>query len=228
MNGIREWRSIKDIISKAKKLLNDSGFDWAVCGGGAIDLFLNKTTRAHTDLDLAVFWEERDMIISFMLNSGWRVFEACGGGIIQELHINSTRTLEKRNLFCFTDSEMRVRLVPIGNDTYNFTLKNQKQVDFNYVEFLFNERNHGNFYFLGDTKITQSLEKTVLNQNGVSFLSPEIVLLYKSSYLNREDANKHFHDFKEVLPFMNDEQKQWLRNALEILHAGNHPWLQEL
>jgi hypothetical protein len=162
-----------------------------------------------------------------MLNSGWRVFEACGGGIIHELK-DTPRSFEKRNLFCFTTNETRCHLVPVGEHTYRFTLKNQDQVDLNYVEFLFNDRDHDFFYFSGDRDIKRSLGKSFLTQSDIIFLSPEIVLLYKSTYLDSIHSTKHTRDFEAVLPFISYDQRQWLRKALEIVHEGNHQWLLDL
>ena len=76
---------MKNIIPEISRLLENSQFDWAVCGGFAIDLFVGNCTRDHQDLDITAFWEDRSSVIGFMLNANWRVFEACGGGRIHEL-----------------------------------------------------------------------------------------------------------------------------------------------
>jgi hypothetical protein len=88
-----------------------------------------------------------------MINSGWRVFEACGGGIIHELFDISNSTFEKRNLFCFTNRETRCHLEPNGDNTYRFSLANEEQINFNYVEFLFNYRDDDHFFFSGNSSI---------------------------------------------------------------------------
>jgi hypothetical protein len=62
----------------------------------------------------------------------------------------------------------------------------------------------------------------------VPFLSPEIVLLYKSTYLNNTGVSDHSHDFTVSLPFLELEQRKWLKKALEIVHSNNHEWLLKL
>lgn len=126
---------MQGIISRAKEFFSHATFDWSICGGGAIEIYVDKETRSHKDLDIAVYWEDRQTIIGYMLNAGWRVFEACGGGIIHELL--TAASFERRNLFCFTDKETRCHLEPIGDNRYRFTFTNEKQHAFNYVEFLF-------------------------------------------------------------------------------------------
>ncbi|WP_028552123.1 nucleotidyltransferase domain-containing protein [Paenibacillus sp. UNC451MF] len=220
---------MENIISQARTLLNERGLDWSICGGTAIDLFLGRQTRTHKDLDVAVFWEDRNSIIEFMLSSGWRVLQACGGGVVHELNKKQDEPFEKRNLFCFTANENRVILEPLGQERYKFGLEKLEQRDFTYVEFLFNERDTGDFYLPGEKKIKREIYKAILTtSNGVPYLAPEIVLFYKSSYLDGFDAADHYKDFNVSVSYFNLEQKQWLREALEKEYPNGHEWLQRL
>ncbi|MBS4199106.1 hypothetical protein KHA93_05470 [Bacillus sp. FJAT-49732] len=219
---------MQNIISKAVDFFAKSNFDWSICGGDAIDFFIGKTTRKHKDLDLSVFWEDRNKTISFMLNAGWRVFEACGEGKIQELY-EISEFLVKRNIFCFPNSNSNCQLQPTEKDNvFQFTLANDEQIDFDYVEFLFNQRDDEKFYFSSNHSIKRSLDKAILDKAGVKFLSPEIVLLYKSTYLDTKDAKNHRHDFEMSLPYLSLEQKEWLKNALGVCHSSNHEWISSL
>lgn len=143
---------MESLISHARVFLANQGFDWYVCGGGAIDAFLGKQTRIHKELDIAVFWEDRNSIVALMLAEGWRVFEACGGGVIHELFEVQQRS-EKRNLFCFTSNENRCKLEPIGDDKYRFSFEKKEQKDFTYIEFLFNQRDDEYFYLPGNANL---------------------------------------------------------------------------
>lgn len=163
-----------------------------------------------------------------MLDSGWRVFEACGGGKIHEFFFTPHMISEKRNLFCFSSSDTRCQLEPIGDNYYHFSLENKEQTSFDYVEFLFNQRDDVYFQFSGTKNVRRSLSKSILYRDGVPFLSPEIVLLYKSTYIYDIDPEIHNHDFTISLPKLNLEQKQWLKKALEVAHPNNHEWLLRL
>ncbi|WP_274365886.1 nucleotidyltransferase domain-containing protein [Paenibacillus thermotolerans] len=222
---------MEPLILDARAFLADHGFDWYVCGGGAIDVFLGKQTRIHKDLDIAVFWEDRSSIIDFMLAAGgWRVFEACGGGIIHELY-NKQQPIEKRNLFCFTSNENRCTLDSIGDDRYRFGLEKKEQKNFTYIEFLFNQRDNEYFYLPpGNANLKRELHKALLTSNaGIPYLAPEIVLFYKSRYLEYSpDISDHYQDFDLTLPSLNEEQKQWLRESLEKEFEKEHLWLQRL
>ena len=54
------------LVIEANELLKNGGFEYAFCGGFAIELFLNKTVRKHGDIDIAAFEGDRDKIIAYM------------------------------------------------------------------------------------------------------------------------------------------------------------------
>lgn len=59
--------------------------------------------------------------------------------------------------------------------------------------------------------------------DGIPYLAPEIQLLYKAKGLRPKDEA----DFTLVLPALDQERCQWLRNALAEAHP-DHPWLERL
>ena len=59
-----------ELIMQLNAFMQNMGVDYAICGGHAIDLFLGEKTRPHKDLDVAVYWSDRDKIVQHMLNEG--------------------------------------------------------------------------------------------------------------------------------------------------------------
>ena len=55
-------------------------------------------------------------------------------------------------------------------------------------------------------------------------LAPEIMLLYKAK---RPEENEGTADFLNVIPRLNAERRDWLRNAPLKLHPV-HPWLNHV
>lgn len=47
------------------------GIDWCVAGGWAVDLFLGRETRAHEDLDVAVFRRDQARLREIFPGSTW-------------------------------------------------------------------------------------------------------------------------------------------------------------
>ncbi len=131
---------MNEIISHAAAFLEHAGFEWAICGGGAVDLLAGRDTRPHQDVDISVFWEDRDQVIAFVLNSDWLVFEACGGGQVRQLFEAQEERSERRNLYCFPNRNAVCRLTPLGDDCFGFDLGFAALTEFNYAEFLFNRR----------------------------------------------------------------------------------------
>ena len=63
------------LISECNDLLKNCGFSYVICGGWALELFMNKKIRPHSDIDISIFNEDRKKIVEFMLGKGWNVFE---------------------------------------------------------------------------------------------------------------------------------------------------------
>ncbi len=102
------------LIKEAHELLKKGGLDYAICGGFAIELFLNRSLRQHGDIDVSAFWEDRDKIILYMQSLDWDVYEMCGGRIAHHITDVQHQIKAKRNIFCFKDGCSLVKLSPHG------------------------------------------------------------------------------------------------------------------
>lgn len=59
--------------------------------------------------------------------------------------------------------------------------------------------------------------------NGIPYLAPEVVLLYKAKQQREHDEL----DLAAALPLLSPRQRGWLRAGIERVHPG-HPWLDRL
>lgn len=92
------------------------------------------------------------------------------------------------------------------------------------LEILLNEKDEENWLFRRNTRIKKSLSGIInFSKSGIPYLRPEIVLLYKAKLIGSKDT----HDFNEAIIVMDDGQKKWLKDALNI-HLPNHDWLNNL
>ena len=55
------------------------------------------------------------------------------------------------------------------------------QAEFDFIEFLFNDRSETQFEYARDREIKRDFDKAVLTVDGIPCLAPEICLLYKST-----------------------------------------------
>jgi len=66
-------------------------------------------------------------------------------------------------------------------------------------------------------------EVTWLAGDGIRYLNPEIVLLYKSRLERLKDAR----DLDHAWPLLDDRARGWLREKVALLHPG-HAWLERM
>jgi hypothetical protein len=94
-----------------------------------------------------------------------------------------------------------------------------------YIEFLFNKRTANEFIYSRNNEIRREIDKAILYRNNIAYFSPELVLLYKSTDLTREENRQ---DFDMIIPHLPDENKQWLKNALMTAFPDGHEWIERL
>ena len=75
-----------------------------------------------------------------------------------------------------------------------------------------------------DTSIRRPYSEIIeVTPDGVPYLVPEIVLLFKAKHSRPKDEA----DFAGTLPLLNPAQRSWLAWTLAIVHPGHH-WLRLL
>lgn len=210
------------LVEEAKILLQGREFSYAICGGFALDLFLGYESRVHGDIDVLAFWEDRETIITYMQSKGFCVYEMLGGGKVHR--ITDIRTQEKRrkNIFCCTEDCELVRLYDTEEqDVFWFEFQHIGLSTLNYIEFLFNEKTEDEFVYVRDNRVKRELGKAILVKDGVTYLAPELCLLFKSTDIEREGYQQ---DFELAVDKLSQEQRTWFENAMEMLYPEGHKW----
>jgi hypothetical protein len=59
-------------LERVSSLLDDEGIDYWLFGGWAVDFYAGSVTRAHDDLDIAVWLEDLSRIEKLLHGEGWR------------------------------------------------------------------------------------------------------------------------------------------------------------
>ena len=182
-------------------LLSPLSVTWGFCGGWAIDLFLNRITRSHKDVDVAILRADQSIVFDFLRQKGWTLEKAIDGSL-SPIKENELLVLPIHTIWC-----RNVHFQP------------------DFLEILLNEYEGNHFLFRRHRSIQYPLNKAFLiSSPGFPILAPEIALLYKSN--NLHDA-ENLHDFRNALPALNSERKQWLAQALYTL-SPEHEWLNDL
>ncbi|WP_088012239.1 nucleotidyltransferase domain-containing protein [Gottfriedia acidiceleris] len=181
---------------KINNLMKDFNKGWYIAGGWAIDLFLQKQTRNHHDIEIAIARKDQLCLKEYLLN--WTFNKVVKG----ELSIWENEYLE----------------LPI----HEIHGKNDKTND--ELEVLLNEIELSDWKFRRDESINCKYKSLYsVSNEGIPYLNPEIVLLYKV----RNTREKDNQDFKNVKDYLTFDQKTWLHKAISI-HHPNHKWLEDL
>jgi hypothetical protein len=213
------------LVLECNDFLKGNVFEYAFCGGHALDIHIGKTTRSHGDIDLSAYWEDRNKIILFMQTQGWIVYEAMGGGKIHLITDTDDQKLIKLNIFCVKEGCPFFHAELIENNIYHCDIDHVEQKHLDYIEFLFNKRTEDEFIYSRNNEIRRKLDKAILYKDSISYFAPELVLLYKSTDLAREENRL---DFNMFAPLLSNDSKEWLHRALSTAFPDGHEWITRL
>lgn len=172
---------------------------WWVCGGSALDLFIGRETRRHDDLDVAVLRRDQALLRSHLRRWDLR-------------YATPEHTLES-----WDGSWLAPPIHGI------WARRSTDQHAAWACEFLLNEAADDEWVFRRDDRIRRSLASVGSERDGIPYLRPEIVLLYKAS----EPSPKNEADFTAAAGQLPDAATAWLTAALRVTRP-NHHWLERL
>lgn len=234
------------IISESNDFLKSCDLTYAFCGGYALELFLNKTLRSHSDVDIVVFEEDKSSIIKYVLNKGWNIYEHKSEWINNKqansyLHLvqnpNDEDVFHLSGVWAIKPDCSLIKLKPkLGeNNSFIYEIINKEQLNFDFFEIIFNKQQDGNFvidsFTSQNNNITRELNKAILYGDGIPYLAPEIILLMIShpAYLKSDyHREKNIIDFNSTVPLLSKDSKDWLINALEIAYPEGLERLEQL
>jgi hypothetical protein len=172
---------------------------WYVCGGWALDLFLQRVTRQHKDVDVAMARSDQATVQHYLRQRGWRLEKAVKGNLAP-WEDGERLTLPVHGVWC-------------RHDHY--------KPDF--IELLFNEIDETHFRYRRDQSIEMKRDRMWFRtEQGLPVLAPEIVLLYKSTAAEENEA-----DFQATVGYLSKERREWLRESLRRT-SGQHRWIEYL
>ncbi|MBM7554351.1 nucleotidyltransferase domain-containing protein [Thalassobacillus pellis] len=168
---------------------------WFIAGGWAIDLHIGEETRDHEDIEVAIFRGDQDELLHCL--KGWNI------NIIEDKLLKPWNTSKYL--------ELPIHEIHASN--------NNEQ-----LEILLNEKEGEHWVYRREPIIRFPLTHMHLHsEQGIPYLNPEIVLLYKAKVTHPKDEL----DFEAVFPYLSERQKEWLKQAL-IQSEPEHLWLEKL
>jgi hypothetical protein len=183
--------------AEVARLLAGLTVPWCVAAGWALDLFRGEQTREHGDLEIAVPAPDFGVVRDAL--RGYE-FETIGSGHAWPPDSPAFHVMH----------QTWVR--DPGAGVYRLDIFREPQRD-------------GAWVCRRDESITLPYQRIIRRTgDGIPFLVPEIVLLFKARHCAEP---KNQADFEGTLPLLEPDSVAWLRWALLRVHPG-HAWLAAL
>ena len=185
-------------VEQVSDLLRGVSVPWWIAGGWALDLFMGRQTRAHNDIEIALYRDDLDALRRHL--AGWETFIA-EDGTLTPLAVEEPLRAGSHELWT------RER----GRDTWQ-------------LEILIEERRGDRWVYRRNDAIgLHWMDIGRETSGGVRYVRPEIQLLYKSKQARPQDES----DLITVLPRLDAAQRGFLAAALSLV-APEHRWLARL
>jgi len=232
--------SVEEIAPMAHDLLKNAGFDYCICGGYALDMFVGKEIRPHGDFDIVVFKEDQSKAIQFLMDNDWPVYVRFPTpddlNSFRQFRLvrdaNDTDLHEGGFWSVKPDSFAEMIKKEGEEDAYTYYIHEPRLQGFDFIEIAFDIREGNDFVVLEEPRVVRSMDKAILhNKDGIPYLAPEIILFFKSDKFSQEHPYlkpKTEFDFKAVMPLLPEESRAWLLNAIDTAFPDGHEWLDEL
>ncbi|AJD89624.1 hypothetical protein JMA_03070 [Jeotgalibacillus malaysiensis] len=186
-------------LSEVQALFHGAPVQWWIAGGWALDLYLERQTREHSDIDVVILREDHLKLQDY-LQHGWELFKAIKGEIIPWKYGESL-TSQIDNIWVKKKGSGSWALQVMIMDTENLQ-----------------------WVYKRNDQIRKAVNDIGLkSESGIPYLKPEIQLLYKggSSRIREKDLTDLFH----VLPEMAPASRCWLQAALLLQFSEGHSWV---
>ncbi|WP_405195057.1 nucleotidyltransferase domain-containing protein [Streptomyces anulatus] len=173
------------------------GTPWCVAAGWALDLFRGRQTRDHGDIEIAIpeagFPEVRARFPGY-------VFDAVGGGRVWE-------DASPEELAAVHQTWLR------------------DPATGNYVLDVFREPHDGDTWICRRDETIRLPYREIVHhtRDGIPYLAPELVLLFKAKHTRPKDRR----DFDATVPHLTGARRAALAELLARVHPG-HVWLTDL
>jgi hypothetical protein len=192
------WKPLSPL--EVQRLLAGSGaVPWWIAGGHALDLFLQRPTRHHADIDVSIL--RRDQAVVHHSLPGWDIRAADPPGTLRVWPAGEVLRGDIHDVWCREHPDAPWRL-----------------------QFMLEEAAGDVWISHRDSRISRPISSLGLESpEGIPFLAPEIQLHFKAARPRPKDEQ----DFRSTVPRMSEAQREWLRHAILTAH-GEHPWAAAL
>jgi GrpB-like predicted nucleotidyltransferase (UPF0157 family) len=188
-------------VHAVTQVLAEFGCPWYISSGWALDLFLGLVTRVHHDVDVVLNRADQLRLRAHLNDQGWQFVTP------------------------FQDRlepwPPHMRIEPPRHQLHAHRAGA-------FIDFLLTDFGDNCWPYRRDPLILRHARRMSLcTAEGIHYLAPELVLLFKSKNTSQQERSKDQRDFEQVQRQLEPERRAWLRWAL-IATEPTHPWIAQL
>ncbi len=209
---------VPEPVARVADLMATFSHTWFLCGGWAVDAWLGRLTRDHPDVDIAVFQDDQRALFDHL--AGWQ--------LVAHDPDDTHQPWDGRHL----DLPNHIQARLDAGEGLPDRVDAAAQQGFG-LDILLNERSGDDWILSREPRVTMPLRRCVRqSQWGLPTLVPEVILFYKATaYFAVEELKdrrpQDEPDFLTLLPHLTEKQRNWLREAISLVHP-DQPWLPQL
>ena len=177
-----------EMCIKAKNMMNKFGYPWFIVGDWAIELFRDKETRIHDDIEIGIYREQQMQLFRYL-------------GKYEKYYIDNRSRIGKYEK---KEWEKEFLRLPIRELCIEY--------EGSEIKILLNEKDDVDWIYGRNNKIKHERSNVIrFTNNRIPYLCPEIALLYKTEELRNEDKD----GISKALGKMNEYEKKWFIDSIE-------------
>jgi len=172
---------------KVKSIMDKFGYPWFIESGWAIDLFLDKETRIHENIEIGIYRKHQMQL--------YRFFDKR-----KKYYINNKSRIGKQEKKEWNKEYLQLPIYELYIEYMGEEIK-----------VLLNERDENNWIYRLNDKIVLDEKKVIqFTDSRIPYLCAEIVLLNKTNKMKDKDIE----DISSVSKKMNEAQIKWLIDSI--------------
>ena len=172
---------------------------WWIVGGQAIERFTG-VPRPHEDLDVVVLRSDAGLLLSLLAEAGYHAWANSSGSL--------TPMLDKQELPSHA-GQIWIRRHALAPWEVDFGVGDERD---------------GAWVWRHDRNVAMAVaDATWVDEHGVRFARPEIVLAHKARWRQQKDDE----DFDAAWPMLDRHARGWLRDNVTRMYP-DHPWLDRM
>jgi hypothetical protein len=192
-----EWQPLS--VNEVQELFGKAPFAWALAGGYAIEQFLGKSIREHSDIDVVVFRDYQIQAQHWLAN--WQLYAADPPGQLRPW---------------IADEYLPFGIHDIWGHKINFHAWQ--------LQLMLAELEGDEWFSRRNPLVRGPRNELFVIYNDLPCVRVEVQLLYKARGCRPKDNL----DFQACLPRLSEHAKQWLFHQLQVSFPEGHEWTNSL